>query len=122
MAQKYLVAPGEMALERLDDQKSVRSLRKKTRQAVKKGRKKLDKAADRLDDSLRDSSMGRRAKHYNIGIWTLIGFIISFILTLILGVSSAKTALVLGAKVTLAMLFLQISLVLAGILALQRFA
>ncbi|MEE8424378.1 MAG: hypothetical protein V3S11_01040 [Elusimicrobiota bacterium] len=137
-AQRYVLAPGSELLELLEDQKSIRKLRKKGRKRIKKSKKKfdqkLDKAADKLDDVLSEYEIGeeisdrlsgeakRLEKLYNVGIWALAGFALCALFTMILGVSSLKTAVALGAKVTLLMIFLQGALVFGGILVVQRLA
>lgn len=128
VAEKYAVAPGKMILETLEDKKPVKKLRTQSKKTLKEGKKKLDAAAETLDDALDayDIPGAHRAKKmtkiYNVGAWTLIGFVLSLLLTLLLGISSIKTAISLGIKVTVAMFFLQATLVFAGILALQRLA
>ncbi len=135
-AQRYVLAPGSEVLERLEDQKSVRKLRKKGKKRIKKSKKKLDKrldkVADKLDDALSEYEFAekitdrlsdeakRLEKLYNVGIWALVGFVFCALFTLVLGVSSFKTAVALGAKVTLLMIFLQGALVFGGILVVQR--
>jgi len=118
-----IMAPGEMLVEKLEDRKDFRKLRKKGKKAVKKSQKKLAKAQDKLEDRLEDSGveldLDRKAKLYNVSVWALVGFGLCALLTLALGVSSFMTAVSLGFKVTLAMLFLQGALVFGGILALQ---
>lgn len=137
-AQRYVLAPGREVLDRLEDQKSVRKLRKKGRKRIKKTKKKFDKkldqAVDKLDDALSEYEMGeaisdrlsdeaeRLEKLYNVGIWALAGFALCALFTIVLGVSSLKTAVALGAKVTLFMIFLQGALVFGGILVVQRLA
>ncbi len=137
-AQRYVLAPGSEVLDRLEDQKSVRKMRKKGKKRIKKTKKKLDKkidkVADKLDDVLSEYEIGeeisdrlsdeaeRLEKLYNVGIWALAGFAICALFTIVLGVSSLKTALALGAKVTLLMIFLQGALVFGGILVVQRLA
>jgi hypothetical protein len=122
-ARDAILAPGEMLVERLEDRKDFRKLRKKSEKAVKKSRKKIEKAQDELQDKLEDSGvdfdLDRKAKLYNVSAWALVGFGLCALLTLALGVSSFMTAVSLGFKVTLGMLFLQGALVFGGIIAVQ---
>ena len=133
-AEKYLIAPGEVVYRALEDQKDVRKLQKL-------GQKKLDAAADRLEDVKDDarkalaktavggkldeklSEQAERLPHlYNVGSWAVAGFALSLIMTLLFGISSFKSALALGFKVTLTLIFLQGALVFGGILVYQKMA
>lgn len=123
--ERFVLAPGQMLAERLEDEKAVRALRKKS----KKVRKELDKAADAVEETLEDYDLGGAAERFErmtklctIASWAAVGFALSLLLTLALGVSSLKTALSLGLKLTLAMIFLQAALVFGGILVYQRLA
>ncbi|OIO06626.1 MAG: hypothetical protein AUJ52_11955 [Elusimicrobia bacterium CG1_02_63_36] len=122
-ARDAILAPGEVLVEKLEDRKDFRKLRKQGKKAVTKGRKRLSKAQDELQEKLEDSGvefdLDRKAKLYNVSVWALVGFGLCALLTLALGVSSFMTAVSLGIKVSLAMLFLQGALVFGGILALQ---
>lgn len=120
--ERFVLAPGQMLAERLEDEKAVRALRKRAR-------KGLDKAADAIDDKLEDYELGAAAERFErltklctVASWTAVGFALSLLMTLALGVSSFKTALGLGLKLTLAMLFLQAALVFGGLLVYQRLA
>ncbi len=53
---------------------------------------------------------------YNIGAWTAAGFILCFVMTVLFAVSSLKSALALGFKVALTLIFLQAALIAAGVL------
>jgi hypothetical protein len=130
-AEKFVLAPGQTVLREIEGEKAFKKLRKKTKKSVKKGHKALDKAADKVDDTLDDMDVEVRVgglaketrkwtKIYNVSIWAVVGFALCSVLTLILGVSSAKTAISLGVKVTAAMIFLQAALVLGGILVFQH--
>lgn len=134
MAEKYVLAPGQVLAKKLSKEKSVKKLRKAGKKKLKEGRKRLDKAADKLDDRLEEldidsdvsgavsDKVRAAAKLYNVCAWGVIGFAACLLLTLAFGISSFKAAVSLGIKVTLAMVFLQGMLVFAGVLVVQRLA
>lgn len=99
LAEKYVTAPGQVLYEKLERSKTV-----------KHAKEKLEDAAERLD----------LPRKYNTGAWAVVGFLLCFVMTLLLGVSSLRAAISLGIKVTLLMVFLQGALVFAGILAYQK--
>jgi len=126
-AENFVLAPGELLVEKLEKRKDFKKLRKKGKKQLKKGKKQLEKAADALEDTLGDkidkrelSRVKKLKKAYNVGSWAVVGFALSLLMTLLLGVSSLKSALALGIKVTLFMIFLQVALVFGGILAFQK--
>lgn len=122
-AREAVLAPGRTLVDKLEDRKDFRKFRKKAKKKIKKGKKQLKKATAELQDKLEDRDLpelDRLTRLYNVGAWAVAGFAICFLMTLILGVSSLKTALSLGVKVTLGMIFLQATLVLAGVLAFQH--
>lgn len=122
-ARDAVMAPGEVLLEKLEDRKDFRKLRKKGQKALKRGKKDLAKAQDELQEKLEDKGVSldldRKAKLYNVSAWAVVGFALCALLTLALGISSFMTAVSLGIKVSLAMLFLQGGLVFGGILMVQ---
>lgn len=128
-AERYLLAPGSELLERLEDDKRFRKAAKLGRKRVKKARKEAGKAADALEERLEELEVDRAAERarrvsrwLNIGAWALAGFVVCGLLTLVMGVSTLGTALSLGVKVTFFLLFLQATLVFAGVLAFQKLA
>lgn len=115
-AERYLVAPGHDLYERLESNKDFRRWRKKAEKQVDAGKEKVEEATE----SLQDAADRLRLPHlYNTAAWAVAGFLLCFLGTLVFGVSSLKSALALGLKATLMMLFLQGALVFAGILAYQ---
>ncbi len=115
-ARDAVMAPGEMLVEQLEDRKDYRKLRKKSKKAVKTGKKQLSKVQEEFEDRF---ELERKAELYNVSVWALLGFALCTLLTLALGISSFMTAVSLGFKVTLAMIFLQGALVFGGLLAVQ---
>jgi len=125
--ERCIAAPGGMVYERLQGRKEVRRLGKS-----------MDKAADRVKDGMEDakdklgemglgravdaaSEQAERLPHYyNVAVWAVAGFILCLLMTLVFGVSSFKSALALGFKVTLTLVFLQGALLFGGLLAWQR--
>jgi len=128
----FVLAPGRVLADRLDDQKGLRKLRKKGAKKLEEGREKVEEkvsaAVDKVEEALEDrdlpglEGLDRVSRLYNVGIWATAGFVLSFLMTLLLGISSLRSALSLGFKITLAMIFLQATLVFAGFLAYQRIA
>lgn len=115
-AEKVLIAPGEVLYERLDGKRKLKQLRKA-------GEKQLEKLEDtKVGAAALDAAdkFERLPHYYNVGAWALTGFILCFLMTLFFGVSSFKSALALGLKVTVTLIFLQGALVFAGVLAYQR--
>ena len=126
--ERFLVAPGEAAMERLDT-KRFRKLRKKADKQLEKGKEKLEEAAESLSEKAEDAGADglaeqiERLPHYwNVGVWASAGFALCFLGTVLFGISSLKSALSLGVKVTFFMIFLQGALVFGGILAWQKYA
>ena len=126
-AERYLIAPGGMLYERLQDRKEVRKIRKAVGKASEKIEDGLDEAKEKLEKAglgaavEKASEQAERLPHYyNVATWAVAGFGICLLMTLFFGVSSIKSALALGFKVTLTLLFLQAALVFGGILAFQR--
>ena len=126
-AERYLIAPGGMLYERLQDRKEVRKIRKAVGKASEKIEDGLDEAKEKLEKAglgaavEKASEQAERLPHYyNVATWAVAGFGLCLLMTLFFGVSSIKSALALGFKVTLTLLFLQAALVFAGILAFQR--
>lgn len=109
-AQRALLAPGRALQERLEDSRDFRRWRKKSRKAVASGREQLEEAADRLG----------QPHLYNAGAWAAAGFIFCFLMTLVFGVSSFRSAVAMGLKAAVALLFLQAALVFAGAYAYQN--
>jgi uncharacterized membrane protein YjjP (DUF1212 family) len=108
--ERYLVAPGEMIYERLHESKKFRKIEARAQDAA-------DEAKERLSELSEDE----RLPHvYNVASWAVAGFFLCLLMTLFFGVSSIKSALALGMKVTLTLAFLQGALVFAGILVYQR--
>lgn len=134
----FVLAPGRALADKLDDQKGLRKLRKKGAKKLEEGREqveeKVEEAVEKISETLEDRDLGglkdlkgleeldRVSRLYNVGIWAAAGFVLSFLMTLLFGISSLRSALSLGFKVTLAMIFLQATLVFAGFLAYQRIA
>ena len=125
-AERFVVAPGEAAMERLDT-KRFRKLRKKAEKTLDKGKEKLEDASERLGEKAADVGAERLAEelenlpHYwNVGVWAGAGFALCFLGTLLFGISSLKSALALGFKVTLFMIFLQGALIFGGLIAYQK--
>ncbi len=122
VAERFVLAPGQMLMDKLEDRKDFRKLRKKGKKQLKKSRKKIEKAAELLQDSLNIKEVAefdRLTRLYNVGAWAIAGFALCLLMTMVMGVSSLKSALALGAKVTLAMIFLQGALVFGGVLIYQ---
>lgn len=108
--ERYLVAPGEMLYERLHESGKFRKLEKK-----------VEKAADEAKERLEEFPQAERLPHvYNVAAWAAAGFFLCLLMTLFFGISSIKSALALGVKVTLTLAFLQGALVFAGVLVYQR--
>lgn len=129
--ERFVLSPGQMIVERVEDEKLVKRLRKTGRKELEKGKEALDDAADKLEEKLEDYELGgaadslrdkaeRLTKLYTVASWAAVGFALSLICTLGLGVSSLKTAVSLGVKVSLLMVFLQAALVFGGVLVYQR--
>jgi hypothetical protein len=106
MAEQYFTASGK-ALER---NKTVRRWRKKAD-------KQLESAQERIEEAAEDLKIPHL---YNAASWSVVGFVLCFVMTLLFGISSMKSALALGVKASLTLLFLQAALVFGGILAYQR--
>ena len=124
--ERFLVAPGEALMERLD-QGALRRLRKKAEGKMEEGKEKVEEAAEALKEKAEAlgaegaaEQLDRLPHLYNVGAWAGAGFILCLLGTLLFGVSSLKSALALGFKVTLALLFLQGALVFGGVLAYQK--
>jgi hypothetical protein len=109
-AERALTAPGRVLHEKLEDNKDFRRWRKKGRKTLETGQEALEETADRLG----------LLQLYNAGAWAGAGFVLCFLMTLVLGVSSFWDAVALGLKVTLTLVFLQATLVFAGVFAYQQ--
>lgn len=127
--ERFVAAPGGMLYERLQGRKEVRGIAKSVDAAAEKVKDGVDDAKEKLEDMGmgkavdKASDSARRLPHYyNVGVWAVAGFSLCFLMTLFFGVSSFKSALALGFKVTLTLVFLQGALVFGGILAYQRWA
>lgn len=106
LAESYLTASGK-ALER---NKTLRRWRKKAD-------KRLESATERVEEAAKDLKLPHL---YNAAAWSVAGFALCFVMTLLFGLSSIKSAVALGVKASLTLLFLQAALVFAGILAWQK--
>jgi hypothetical protein len=124
-AERLLTAPGQAIYAGLESNRAARKM-------VEAQQKRLAKAGVDLR-KLQDSLLGRdmrkaeaeavRFMHlYNIGVWAGIGFAACLVLTIFFGISSIESALALGFKVTLALIFLQGALILGGVLVLRKLA
>src|SRR5262245_28306115 len=74
-AQRFLVAPGEAAMEKLDT-KSFRKLRKKANKQLEKGKDKLGEAAESLGEKAEDlgaeglaEELERLPHYWNVGVY-----------------------------------------------------
>lgn len=127
LAERWVTAPGQNLYSRFQGGDQAQK-------KLEAGQEQLTKAGLDLK-KLQDSPLGRellKAKDkakaeaqrltrlYNVGAWAGTGFIVCLVLTLLFGVSSIKSALVLGFKVTLTLVFLQGALILGGVLVLQK--
>ena len=113
-AERYLLAPGHEVYERLDSDPRFKKWRKKAARQVEAGREKLEEAKESVEEKA--EALGAPAL-YNTAAWAVAGFFLCLLGTLVFGVSSLKSAIALGLKATLFMLFLQGALVFAGFLA-----
>lgn len=116
-AERYLLAPGHEVYERFGSDPRFRKWRKKADKQVEAGREKLAEVQEAVEEKAEE--LGAPAL-YNTAAWAAAGFLLCFLGTLILGVSSLKSAVSLGVKATLFLLFLQGALVFAGFLAYRR--
>ncbi len=127
-AERWLIAPGEALYARAQEHDVQASIRE--------GRQRLARAGIEIR-KLQNTPLGRQANQaatkaeagtrrllhlYNAGAWAATGFAVCLLLTLIFGVSSIKSALSLGFKVTLFLIVLQATLILGGFLALHKHA
>lgn len=129
MAERWVAAPGETIYRRLEKNRGLDKLKDAAGEKVEAGARKLDQLGDTAAgrDVLKAAAGARgkakRLMHiYNVGAWAGVGFALCFIMTLIFGVSSIKTALALGLKVTLTLICLQATLVLGGLLLFRKLA
>lgn len=106
LAEKYLTASGKA----LEANKTLRRWRKKAD-------KQLESAAERVEEAAEDLKIPHL---YNAAALAGTGFVLCFVMTLLFGISSLKSALALGVKASLTLLFLQAALVFGGILAYQK--
>ena len=113
--ERWLTAGGQALCARLP---------KNWKKKLSAGRERLQKAGvdpQKFEDAVlgempQASAQTRRLFHlYNIGAWALAGFILCLVLTILFAISSIKSALALGFKVTLTLLFLQGALILTGV-------
>jgi hypothetical protein len=119
--EKWIIAPGGVLFEKIQEVPRARSIHK----ALEKIVDRVEDAKDRIEESGVGSVLprpGRLPHYYNAAAWGGAGFAACFLLALFFGVSSIKSALAMGFKVTLALFFLQGALVLAGVLAVRRAA
>ncbi|MFA6003740.1 MAG: hypothetical protein WC881_06700 [Elusimicrobiota bacterium] len=129
LAERWVAAPGEAIYQRLEENPQLEKLKDAADKKVEAGKEKLDRFNDtRLGREMLKATAStrgrtRRLMHiYNVGAWAGIGFAICLIMTLIFGISTIKTALALGFKVALTLIFLQAALVLGGVLAFHKLA
>ena len=106
VAERYGLALGRAAAQAVEGAK--------IRQAAEQG---LDKVADtKLAAEIRETraaeKLGELAHYYNVGVWTLAGFLLCFLMAVILGVESAMAAFALGFKVMLTLFFAQAALLI----------
>lgn len=127
IVERYFIAPGGMLYERLQERKEVRRIRKAVEGTVENVQDKIGEAKETLEKAGLGAAVDKASEraerlphYYNVAAWAAAGFAVCLLMTLLFGVSSIKSALALGFKVTLALLFLQGALVFAGILAWQR--
>ena len=107
LAERWVTAPGQALYAKLNEHPQIARLNKTVQDKIK------DSAI--AQDMLKaENETARLMRLYNIGTWTGIGFILCLLLTILLGISSIKSALVLGFKVTLFFVFLQAALVLGA--------
>jgi hypothetical protein len=66
-------------------------------------------AADVRDSRVADR-LGELAHYYNVGVWTLLGFLLCFLMAAVLGVESVMAAFALGFKVMVFLFFAQAAL------------
>jgi hypothetical protein len=103
-AERFVAAPGKALLDKLDETGLAKRAAKAEKKAEKEAAKVEDKAG--LDDHLA-----------SVGVWAAAGLVFCWLTVLIMGISSLKTALALGFKVTLFMIALQGALVATGVFA-----
>lgn len=104
LSERYVLALGRAAAEAVQGSR--------VRRAAEQG---LDKLADtKLAAEVRESraaeKLGELAHYYNVGVWTLLGFVLCFVMAAVLGVESVSAAFALGVKVTLTLCFAQAAL------------
>jgi hypothetical protein len=107
-AERFVVAPGRMLRERLEDV----GIMKKAEKRVETAEKAVAKA---------ERKIGLNDHIAAVGTWAIVGLVFCWIAVLWLGVSSLETALALGFKVTLLMIALQGALVVTGVLAYKAY-
>jgi hypothetical protein len=117
--ERFLVAPGEAAMEKLDT-KSFEKLRKAAEKRIEKGTDKLSDAAEDVGGKSLAKQLRKLPHYWNIGVWATGGFFFCFAGTILFGISSIESAVALGFKVTLFMIFFQGLLVFGGFLAYKR--
>ncbi len=111
-AERYLIAPGAIIHQALAERPAVRRLKRAGEKELAAGERALGREVP--------ADWERRPHLYNLGVWAGAGFALCLVMTMIFGVSSFKSALALGVKVTLTLVFLQGALVFAGVLAYQK--
>ena len=106
LAERYVLAPGRLAAERLEGSK--------VRRTVEEGLEKLNdaKLVAEVRESRAAERLGELAHYYNVGVWTLLGFALCLLMAFLLGVSSVMGALAVGFKVMCTLFFLQAALVI----------
>ena len=107
LAERWITAPGQSLCAKLNGNPRISRLNKNLQEKIKD-------SALAQDVFKAKNEAARLMSLYNIGTWTGVGFILCLLLTILLGVSSIKSALVLGLKVTLFFVFLQAALVLGA--------
>jgi hypothetical protein len=111
-AERFVVAPGRILRERLENVGVMKKAEKKVEDKVETAEKTVAKA---------ERKIGLNDHIAAVGTWALVGLVFCWIAVLWLGISSLETALALGFKVTLFMVALQASLVLTGVLAYKAY-
>ena len=106
-AERFVAAPGRAVLDKLEET-GLKKIEKKAESKLDAERGKLEKAAD---------SVGLDVHFASVGSWAVVGFVFCWLAVLALGVSSLKSALALGFKMTLFMIAIQAALVFTGALA-----
>ena len=98
LAERYLIAPGGMLYERLQERKQVKKIRKTVKKAAGKIQDGIDEAKEKLEEAGlgaavdKASEQAERLPHYyNVATWAVAGFAVCLLMTLFFGVSSIKS-------------------------------